>query len=143
MNPVAGLTLVAAFTSLTAMMPAPQSAQPLPRNGAADSVHIAQMKSALRSLVGAEEAHYADRGTYTTDMTALRTVGKLLIATDSVRVTVIFAGGRGWTGTAMFRGMAKVRCVVYVGDPEDLPKVPKTFGQQSPSSEGAITCDTP
>lgn len=140
MKKIAGTTLVAALVSLTAFAPSPQS---LRASSNDDSVAVEQAKESLKRLVAAQEMHYSDRGTYTTDVAALAALSKKPLRADSVWITVIFAGGRGWTGSAQVGRNNKVRCVVYVGDPAELPKLPKTFGQQSPSGEGAILCDKP
>lgn len=138
MKTITGSTLVIALAALTAFAPSPTS---LRASTPVEPSAIEKMKGALNRLIAAQEAHYADRGTYTTDITALSTVIKKPFNADSVWVTVIFAGGRGWTGQAAVRGVKNVRCVVYIGDPTEIPKLPKTFGQQSPAGEAAITCD--
>lgn len=140
MKTIAGASLVIALTTLTAFAPSPQalrtSTPPTPET-------VQQMKETLKTLVAAQEAYYADHGSYTTDVAALSAAIKKPFNTDSVWVRVSFAGGAGWTGIAQAHGLKNTRCVVYIGDPAELPKLPKTFGQQTPAGEGAITCDTP
>lgn len=140
MKTIAGASLAIAMTTLTAFAPAPQT---LRVSTPATPEAVQQMKETLKSLVAAQEAYYADHGSYTTDITALSAAGKKPFNKDSVWVRVSFAGGAGWTGIAQARGLKNARCVVYVGDPADLPKLPQTFGLQVPAGEGAITCDKP
>jgi hypothetical protein len=104
----------------------------------------------------AQEGHYSDHGTYTTSMTALGRYESSLampkptkpgapalpVRRDSVSVQIIFAGGRGWTGIASHWGLRGRSCVVYVGMPEELPKVPITRAdRRTPAEEGVPACD--
>jgi hypothetical protein len=140
MKTIAGASLAIALTTLTAFAPSPQllraSTPPTPEA-------VQQMKETLKTLVAAQEAYYADHGSYTTDMAALSAAIKKPFNKDSVWVRVSFAGGAGWTGIAQARTLKNARCVVYIGETADLPKLPQTFGQQSPAGEGVITCDKP
>lgn len=140
MKSIAAASLVAALVSLTAFAPSPQSVR---ASSTDDAAAVEQAKDALKRLVAAQEMHYSDHGTYTTDVSALAATSKKPFNGDSVWVTVIFAGGRGWTGSVQVRTSKATRCVVYIGDPGELPKLPQTFGKQSPSGEGAIVCDKP
>jgi hypothetical protein len=122
-----------------------------PVNAAAE-LAIKQMTSKLRNVLAAQEQHYSDHGTYTTSMTALgrfepslAPVKPTTVVTrrDSVSVQIIFAGGRGWTGIASHWGLRGRSCVVYVGMPEELPKLPITRAdRRTPTEEGVPACDS-
>ncbi len=140
MKTIATASLAVAMSTLTAFAPAPQT---LRASTPPSTEAVQQMKDVLKTLVAAQEAYYADHGSYTTDMSALSAVIKKPFNKDAVWVRVSFAGGAGWTGIAQSRDLKNARCVVYIGDPADLPKIPQTFGQQTPQGEGAITCDKP
>jgi hypothetical protein len=101
-----------------------------------------EMASSLRNLTIAQEQHYAEHGTYTTDAKALGTFRK----NDRAYAQVIFAGGRSWTAMATFRGLRGKSCVAFVGDADDVVKMPKTQADgrtPKPSQEGQPICDTP
>ena len=105
---------------------------------------VAQMRVSLRKLVQGQERFWMEHGTYTTDLAALGLYGKDRLPQDSTFVQVIFAGGRGWSGVASHRGRRGKTCVIYVGSPDELPKVPQTFAdKRSAEKEGAPACDTP
>jgi hypothetical protein len=82
----------------------------------------ASMKRQLRNLVTAQEAYFASHVTYTTDVAAL---GRFLIE-DSLRVQVLHAGGRSWSGRAVHQGRPGKSCVIYVGYLSDFPSPPVT-----------------
>ncbi len=140
MKTIASASLIAALVSLTAFAPSPRAV----RAAASDDAEaIKQAKDLLIALVSAQEANYAAHGTYTTDVAALATASKKPFDKETVKVTVLFAGKRGWTATSQPAESDKARCVAYVGDPKNLPALPKTFGDQAPSIEGQIVCDKP
>jgi hypothetical protein len=135
--------------------PAASTTSTTPMNAAAD-LAIKQMTARLRTVLIAQEGHYSDHGTYTTSMTALGRYESSLampkptkpgapalpVRRDSVSVQIIFAGGRGWTGIASHWGLRGRSCVVYVGMPEELPKVPITRAdRRTPAEEGVPACD--
>jgi hypothetical protein len=118
-----------------------------PINTAAEQV-LKQIRSRLNAVLAAQEANYSDNGTYTTSLTALAKYDPSLSVIsankrrDSVSVQVIFAGGRGWTGVASHWGLRGKSCVVYVGSPEELPKLPFTRAdRRTPTEEGVPVCD--
>jgi hypothetical protein len=118
-----------------------------PVNAAAEEA-LKQMRDRLRALLAAQELYYSDNGTYTTNMLVLGRHDPVLSPAnaikrrDSVSVQVIFAGGRGWTGVASHWGLRGRSCVVYVGYPEELPKLPITRAdRRTPTEEGVPTCD--
>ena len=137
--------------------PAGSTATAVPANAAAETA-IKQMTAKLRTVLIAQEGHYSDHGTYTTSMTSLGRYESSLampkppkpgaaptvpVRRDSVSVQIIFAGGRGWTGIASHWGLRGRSCVVYVGMPEELPKVPITRAdRRAPTEEGVPACDS-
>jgi hypothetical protein len=103
---------------------------------------VKEMAASLRSLTIAQEQHYADHGTYTTDARALGTFRK----NERAYAHVIFAGGRGWTGMATFRGLKGKSCVSFVGDADAVVRLPTTQAdRRTPklTQEGQPVCDTP
>ena len=128
----------AAFPA-TAARPVP----PAPLVTREDTLHaISEMRASLRMLVTAQEAHWAERGTYTTDMMSLGFASRR--ATESAHAQVIFAGSRGWTALATHRALKGMTCVMYVGIPDEMPvKLPATRrDRRVAEEEGAPTCDT-
>jgi hypothetical protein len=137
--------------------PAATTATTPPVNAAAE-LAIKEMTARLRTVLIAQEGHYSDHGTYTTSMTSLGRYESSLampkppkpgaapivpVRRDSVSVQIIFAGGRGWTGIASHWGLRGRSCVVYVGMPEELPKVPITRAdRRAPAEEGVPACDS-
>ena len=104
---------------------------------------IAEMKTALRNLVTAEEKYWADHGTYTTDLASLGLYPAPKGTRPPFLAQVIFAGGRGWSGIAVHRRLNK-SCVIFVGNVDELPFVPRTERDRVlASDEGAPACERP
>lgn len=147
--------LAAALVAAPAAAQAPTAAAPAPVRPAAatrpdggttsaDSA-LARMRTRLRDLVVAQERHWSDHGTYTTDVSALGFFEKgRRTPPDSASVQVISAGGRGWSGIATHRALRGKSCVVFVGNADELPKVPVTLAGRRPAeTEGKVECDAP
>ena len=102
---------------------------------------ISDMRASLRMLVTAEEGYWAKRGTYTTDMMTLGFASRR--GSEDAFPQVLFAGSRGWTAVATHRALKGLTCVMYVGDPVEMPvKLPMTRrDQRIAEEEGAPTCD--
>src|SRR5512133_4349772 len=98
---------VLSASSLAALLATPIAAQqpaaPAASATAQDSATqvIAEMKSALRHLVTAQERYWSEHGTYTTDVSALGFYPAPKGTRPSFLPQVIFAGGRGWSGIAV------------------------------------------
>lgn len=108
----------------------------------ASSVDVKEMKASLRALVMKQEAFWAEHGSYTADMSALGLYSRPASANGTPAVQVIFAGSRGWTGMATQSTMKGMSCVVFVGNPDELPKLPATMRSKAiPSVQGAPLCD--
>ena len=120
----------------------PRGTAPAPLRTRDDSLRaIGAMRASLRMLVTAEEGHWAKRGTYTTDMMTLGFASRR--GTEDAHPQVLFAGSRGWTALATHRALKGLTCVMYVGDPVEMPvKLPMTRrDQRIAEEEGAPTCD--
>ena len=103
---------------------------------------IKEMAMSLRDLTIAQERYWMEHGTYTTDAKALG----IFKTGDRATAQVLFAGGRSWTGLATVRGLKGKSCVSFVGDADDVVKMPKTQADgRTPkaSQEGQPICDTP
>lgn len=108
----------------------------------ASSSDVKDMKAALRTLVMKQEAFWSEHGSYTADMSALGLYPRPASATGTPAVQVVFAGSRGWTGMATQSTMKGQSCVVFVGNPDELPKLPATMrSKKIPGVEGAPLCD--
>ena len=98
------------------------------------------LRARLGEVVQAEEAYFAKHGTYTTEVGALHLPKQS--GTAPVSVAILFAGGHGWTASAQSTANLGKTCVIYVGDPKNLPKLPVTKAQSlSPTVEGEPVCD--
>ena len=108
----------------------------------ASTSDVKDMKAALRALVMKQEAFWSEHGSYTTDMSALGLYPRPASANGTPAVQVIFAGSRGWTGMATQGTMKGTSCVVFVGNPDELPKLPATMRSKVvPTVQGGPVCD--
>ena len=114
----------------------------------AQSEPTVDLKSQLRNLVTAQEAYWADHGTYTTDVAALgmhrrRQAGAPAARPDSLWVQVVQAGGRSWWGRAGHYAYSGKSCIIYVGTMDDFTAPPTTDGAKAKAqNEGEPLCDT-
>lgn len=107
-----------------------------------ETQQLADMASALRNLLVAEEKYWAEHGTYTTELAALGLYPQPKPRPPFL-AQVIAAGGRGWSGIAVNRRLNK-SCVIYVGTVDELAVIPRTVKDRIlPSSEGAPACEKP
>lgn len=96
-----------------------------PERGATREADAAfrEIRSALRNLVTAQEAYYADHRTYATDASSMA-----WSPPEDLRVDIVAAHGTGWAGVATHRRLAGVICGMAVGGapppgwPEGAPK---------------------
>ena len=110
--------------------------------GAASSADVKEMKAALRTLVMKQEAFWSEHGSYTADMSALGLYPRPASASGTPAVQVIFAGSRGWTAMATQSTMKGRSCVIFVGNPDELPKLPATMRSKAvPADEAVPVCD--
>ena len=98
-----------------------------------DKAYLAVLKSDLRNFVLAEEAYFADYGTYGTSTNVVTAV----LFTSSKHVDLVSAdgNGRGYSAEATHENLSPATrgtCGVYVGDvtPPDV----------SLKAEGAVKC---
>lgn len=137
------VSLVAALfaTPLLAQQPAAAASSASAQDSATQA--IAEMRSTLRNLVTAQEKYWSEHGTYTTDVSALGFYPAPKGTRPPFLPQVIFAGGRGWSGIAVHRRLNK-SCVIFVGNPDEQPFVPRTKRDRLVASEeGAPTCERP
>jgi hypothetical protein len=87
----------------------------------------------LRSVVGAQEAHYATHGSYSPDLAALK-----LTISDSVTIKLSEYGKNAYSAVGTLKGVDGASCVLMIGN---VTKVPKTAGGKAAEAEGAVTCD--
>lgn len=112
------------------------------RNVAPDSV-MGLMKATLRNLVAAQEGYWLEHGSFTTDVSVLGMHVRGAERRDSATVWVLFAGGRGWSAVATHSALPKKSCVIFVGDADDLPRLPRTAGKgKKAEQEGIPMCDS-
>ena len=136
------LLIIALVTATRLDAQAPAGEHAVAALGSASSTDVKEMKAALRALVMKQEAFWAEHGSYTADMSALGLYPRPASANGTPAVQVIFAGSRGWTGMATQSTMKGTSCVVFVGNPDELPKLPATMRSKAiPSVQGAPLCD--
>ena len=151
------LALLAASSARAQDVPRLASAAPRPaaashpaaaaatRGAASGAAAVSQMRGTLRRLVLAQEEYRLEHGTYATDVAALGLRdGGPAPRQDATTVQVLAAGDRGWSGMSTHRGLGGKSCVIYVGRPEELPKVPATLAERRAATHEALTaCDAP
>jgi hypothetical protein len=87
----------------------------------------------LRSLVVAQETHFATHGSYSPDLAALK-----LTLSDSVTIKLSEYGKNAYSAVGTLKGVDGASCVLMIGS---VAKVPKTAGGKAAEAEGAVTCD--
>jgi hypothetical protein len=116
--------------------------EPAPVISADSALHL--MKERLRNLVAAQEGYWLAHGTFTTDVSQLDMHVTGLERRSKASVAVIFAGGRGWSAVSTHGSLAERTCVVFVGEPENLPRLPVTLhAKRKAEQPGVPVCDTP
>ena len=101
-------------------------------------------RTAVHSLVVAQETYFAMRGTYTTDLVGLREIGRLR-PHPGIAFNVAYAGGTSWRGSATPTSVRGKSCVVFVGAVDAFPLVATRAEQRRPTEkqEGQPVCDAP
>lgn len=91
-----------------------------------EKAYVAQMKSDLKNLATAEEAHFYDSTFYTTSLVALNNFSP----SSGVAITVLEGDAKGWSAEAVHAQIPR-RCALFFGAAAPVP--PATV-------EGRITC---
>jgi hypothetical protein len=110
--------------------PAPKPAAPVKPS---DSEYYGQIRRALRRLVTAEQAFYAENGTYTEDLERVGFRG-------DGRTTISFVWLRrdGWIASGAHPALPGRSCVIYVGR---VKAAPNSMMYVRGAREGVPTCD--
>ena len=150
-----GFLLTALFAACCLSLPSTSAAQEVYSFGAIapadedkpkispDSA-IRAMKTRLQDLVAAQEGHWLAHGSFTTDVASLGMHVTGLARRDSAAVSVIFAGGAGWSAVATHGSLVEKSCVIFVGAPVNLPRLPLTLHDKvRPEQTGVPVCDKP
>jgi hypothetical protein len=140
---IAAAALLALPATLHAQQQQGAPAQP-PRTPVSSAEALAAVRGRLLLLVEAQEAHFADHSSYTTDLIALRmaTRGK---KQSQVVLNVTHAGGRAWRATGRHTAHLSKSCVIFVGRVDDFP-LPATKAEDrrpTAAEEGEPVCDKP
>ncbi len=111
------------------------------RAGSSDAV--AQTARRLRTLVTEEERWFAEHGRYDANTSAVAQRGAPADSgLDRVHVQMLYAGRKGWTAMASHPDAPGKSCVIYVGNRNALPMVPRTRTDAlDASSAGQPACD--
>lgn len=100
--------------------------------------YFARMRAELRNLLSAQEVHFSQHIRYagpTDDVNTLTALG--YTTDDAVRVRILEASDRGWSGVALSDAVPGRGCAVYLG----AVAVPTTPGGRRATGEGTVTCD--
>ncbi len=111
------------------------------RAGSSDAV--AQTERRLRTLVAEEERWFAEHGRYDANTSDVALSGAPAdSALDRVHVQMLYADRKGWTAMASHPDAPGKSCVIYVGNRNALPMVPRTRTDAlDASSAGQPACD--
>lgn len=117
----------------------PADTEPRPRSRPAaplkpaEAEYYAQIRRALRRLVTAEQAFYAENGTYTEDLerVGFRRDGR-------TEITFVWLRRDGWIASAEHPAMPGRSCVIYVGR---VKAAPNSMMYVRGAREGVPTCD--
>ena len=102
-----------------------------------DKAKISGMKTDLRNLVSAQEAHFSDYNTYATSATsAARSLTNVSVTpTAGNTIAIVDPSSGGWSATITRTDLAEnVSCYVYVGN--STPAVAAPAG----TPEGSVYC---
>ena len=125
-------TLCLVLTSLAAAC-APSSGPTLTPVGA--------VTSSLRAVAAAQEKHYSDHGSYSTDLAALRRYPGCVIQ-PGVTITIHEGGAWGWAASGFHPGFPDRSCVQWVSRPGGVPVPLTTFEKRRGDAlPGGVVCD--
>jgi hypothetical protein len=102
---------------------------------------VGAVTSSLRAVAAAQEKHYTDHGTYSSDLQALRRYPGCVIQ-PQVRITFHEASKRGWAASGFHPMFPERSCVQWVSRPDGVP-VPQTLLEKRRADEkpGGVVCD--
>ena len=111
--------------------------------GAPPLTPVEAVTSSLRAVASAQEAHYADHRTYTTDLDVLRTYPGCRIHSN-VTITIHSGTAEGWAASGFHARFADRSCVQWVSRPGAVP-VPRTLRDSlgGDARPGGVVCDAP
>ncbi len=115
------LLVVVTLIGLLALMSLPRFAR------TREKAYRAQMQSALRTLVSAQEAYFDENMQYSGDLTGLEHND-----TPMVTIQIVETSGNGWSADATHQ-MTSIKCGLYLGPVSPIAGIPD-------SGEGIITC---
>jgi hypothetical protein len=97
----------------------------------------------LRAMIADQEAWYSSHGRYGMNAwTVSRDKTRADASFEEVQVQVLYAGRKGWTAIATHPDAPGKSCVVFVGDRNGFPIVPRTRADAlDASAEGRPVCD--
>jgi enterochelin esterase-like enzyme len=94
----------------------------------------------LRALVDAEEEYFNLYNWYTQEMASLRLPAPKA-EEASVELLVTYAGPAGWVAIGWLKTAPAKQCVIYSGNPENLPDIPTTSQGTVARTPEAPACD--
>jgi hypothetical protein len=105
---------------------------------------LGAVRGRLLLLVEAQEAHFADHGSYTTSLAALHLAGQGK-ARSPVVLDITHAGKRAWRATGWHSAHPNKSCVIFVGKLGDFPVAATKSDGKKPATtqEGQAVCDEP
>ena len=105
---------------------------------------LGAVRGRLLLLVEAQEAHFADHGSYTTSLKALHLAGQGK-ARSPVVLDVTHAGKRAWRATGWHSAHPNKSCVIFVGTLGDFPVAATKSDGKKPAvtQAGQAVCDEP
>ena len=133
------VTTVAAGFSLAGLALFVYGIMPLCGCSTKAPAYAAAMKSDLKNLDFAQERHFEEHGTYTTDLAALD-----FGSSSGVTVTILHADAGAWAARATHGAFETGRyagadCVAGRGTPRDEART--TIKHRSPTADRAVVCD--
>ena len=110
--------------------------------GAPPLTPVEAVTSSLRAVASAQEAYYADHGTYTADLDALRRYPGCHIQLD-VTITIHEGTSRGWAASGFHPQFPERSCVQWVSRPGGA-SVPLTRreSRRGDALPGGVVCDS-
>jgi hypothetical protein len=105
---------------------------------------LGAVRGRLLLLVEAQEAHFADHGSYTKSLAALHLAGQGK-ARSPVVLDITHAGNRAWRATGWHSAHPNKSCVIFVGKLGDFPVgATKSDGKKpAATEERQAVCDQP